>query len=157
MRRLLTVFLVMTSTPAFAGGEDAAILKVHDDLAASWNKHDYKAMSALFADDADLINPLGRVAKGRAEIEQLYKDEQTGSFKASHFVSDCKGNVHMVTRDVAVVTCSFEVTDGSLPDGKVMPPLKGLYTATMRKTKKQWRIVAGRPMIPFTPPTATNK
>lgn len=155
MRALMMTILIATTSTSFAGAnDDAAILKVHEEFAASWNKNDYKAQAAAFADDADLINPLGRVAKGKAEIEKLYMDEQTTAFKGSRFASDCKGGVHRVTPDVAVVTCSFQVTGAKLPDGSSMPAMKGLYTATMRKVKNKWLIVAGRPMIPFTPPAA---
>jgi uncharacterized protein (TIGR02246 family) len=153
MRRLITVILIASSSAAHAGGpQDAAILKVHEAFAASWNKHDHKGLAAIFADDADLINPLGRVAKGKTEIEKLYMDEQSTAFKDSQFTSDCKAGVRNVTNDVAVVTCTFEVTGAKLPDGKPMPALKGLYTATMRKAKNKWLVVAGRPMIPFAPP-----
>ncbi len=158
MRRLMIMILVASSSAAFAGGsEDAAILKVHEDFAANWNKNDYKAMAAMFADDADLINPLGRVAKGKAEIEKLYQDEQTTAFKGSHFTSDCAAGLHVIKPDVAVVTCSFTVTGGKLPDSKPMPPLKGIYTATMVKANNRWQVVAGRPMIPVTPPPTTAK
>ena len=154
MRRLLlTMILVASGGSAFAGGgQEAAILKVHEQLAEAWNKDDAKGMAAGFADDADLINPLGRVAKGKAEIEKLYQDEHRGVFKGSHFASECKAGVHVVKPDVAIVTCSFEVTGGTLPDGKPMPAMKGIYTATMVKAKNRWQIVAGRPMIPFSPP-----
>lgn len=158
MRGLMITILVASTSAAFAGGsEDAAILKVHEDFAGNWNKGDYKAMAGMFADDADFINPLGRVAKGKAEIEKLYMDEQTSAFKGSHFTSDCKGGVRMVKPDVAVVTCSFEVTGGKAPDGSAMPALKGIYTATMIKTKSKWQVVAGRPMIPFAPPSPATK
>ena len=150
---LLTMILVASGGNAFAGGgQEAAILKVHERLAEAWNKDDAKGMAAGFADDADLINPLGRVAKGKAEIEKLYQDEHSGVFKGSHFASECKAGVHVVKPDVAIVTCSFEVTGGTLPDGKTMPAMKGIYTATMVKAKNRWQIVAGRPMIPFSPP-----
>src|SRR5262245_57701889 len=154
MRRfLLTMILTASWTNAFAGnGQEAAILKVHEQFAENWDKHDAKAMASMFADDADLINPLGRVAKGKAEIEKLYQAEHAGAFKGSHFTSDCKSGVRVVKPDVAIVTCSFEVTGGTLPDGKPMPAMKGLYTATMVKTKNRWQVVAGRPMIPFAPP-----
>jgi uncharacterized protein (TIGR02246 family) len=148
----MTTILMATSSAAFAGGAEDAILKVHEEFAANWDKDDYKAMASMFADDADLINPLGRVAKGKAEIEALYKDEHSTTFKGSHFASDCKAGVRVLKPDVAVVTCAFEITDAKLPDGKPMPSLKGLYTATMVKSKAKWRVVVGRPMIPFTPP-----
>ena len=145
--RLMTMIFLATSSTALAGGaDDAAILKVHEDFAASWNKGDYKAMAAMFADDADLINPLGRVAKGKAEIEKLYMEEQTTAFKGTHFTPDCRDGVRVLKPDVAVVTCAFEVT------GTKLPALKGLYTATMVKSKTKWQVVAGRPMIPFVPP-----
>lgn len=153
MRRLLMTMILMASGSAGAGGsQEAAILKVHEQFAENWNKDDAKGMAAMFADDADLINPLGRVAKGKAEIEKLYQDEHSGAFKGSHFTSDCKGGVRVLKPDVAIVTCSFEVTGGTLPDGKPMPVMKGIYTATMTKTKNRWQVVAGRPMFPFTPP-----
>ncbi|MGE5180654.1 MAG: YybH family protein [Acidobacteriota bacterium] len=152
MRRLITMILLASSTAALAGGpQEAAILKVHEDFAASWNRGDYKGTAAIFADDADFINPLGRVAKGKAEIEKLYKDELTTAFKGSRFRSDCKAGVRVIRPDVAVVTCSFEVTGGKLPDGKAMPPLDGIYTTTMVEAKGKWQVVAGRPMIPFAP------
>ncbi len=156
MRRLMTMILVAASSTAFAGSADeTAILKVHEDFAANWNKGDYKAMAGMFADDADFINPLGRVAHGKAEIEKIYIEEQTTAFKGSHFTSDCKAGVRIVKPDVAVVTCTFEVTGGKLPGGKSMPPLKGIYTATMVKAKNHWQVIAGRPMIPFAPPTGS--
>jgi uncharacterized protein (TIGR02246 family) len=160
MRRLITILtLTATSTAAYAGGpnDTTTILEVHERFAAAWNKDDAKAMAAMFADDADLINPLGRRAKGKAEIEALYADEHAGAFKGSKFSSDCKSGVRVVKPGVAVVTCSFEVTGGTLPDGKPMPALKGLYTATMLKAKTKWLVVAGRPMIPFVPPAPAPK
>lgn len=158
MRGLVIAIMMASTSAAFAGGaEEAAILKVHEDFAANWNKNDYKAMAGMFSDDADLINPLGRVAKGKAEIEKLYMDEQTTAFKGSHFTSDCKSGVRMVKPDVAVVTCSFEVTGGKGPDGSAMPPLKGIYTATMLKAKARWQVIAGRPMIPVAPPSPAPK
>jgi uncharacterized protein (TIGR02246 family) len=155
MRHLMTLVTVLatSSSAALAGPQETAILKVHEDFATAWNKHDHKALASHFADDADLINPLGRRARGKAEIAKLYQDEHTGAFKSSRFAADCKAGVRIVTSEVAVVTCSFEVTGGVLPDGKAMPPLKGIYTATMLKAKDTWQVVAGRPMIPFAPPS----
>src|SRR5262249_61340648 len=117
MRRLLTFLVVAAPTLAFASPEVAAVLKVQEEFAASWNKGDYKAMAAVFADDADRINAAGRVAKGKAEIEKLYQEEQTGKMKGTHFASECNDGVRLLKPDVAVVTCSFEVTEMKGPDG----------------------------------------
>src|SRR5688500_6010127 len=68
-----------------AGGVRAAdddIAGVKKQCAAfvdAWNAHDPKAMAALFAEDGDAINPHGRVATGRAEVEKMFTDEHKGT------------------------------------------------------------------------------
>ena len=39
-------------------------------FAAAWDKHDPKAMAAFWAEDGDLVNPFGEMAKSRTEVEQ---------------------------------------------------------------------------------------
>ena len=134
------------------GKDDTAILKTHEEFAAQWNKHDPKAMAAVFAEDADLMNPAGRHAKGHVEVEKLLTDEQTGPMKASHFSSDCKDGVRMLKPDIAAVTCSWEITGAKDPSGKDMPTLKGTYTTVMMRAKGKWWVAVGRAMSPVPTP-----
>lgn len=55
------------------------------EFAAAWNRHDPKALAAFWAPDGDLINPFGRVAKGRAEVEKLFTDEHSAFMKGTTF------------------------------------------------------------------------
>jgi uncharacterized protein (TIGR02246 family) len=151
---MIALMACLSSVVAFAAGkDDAAILKTHEDFAAAWNKHDPKAMAATFTEDADLINPKGDHAHGKAEVEALLTKEQTTAMKTSQFSSDCKEGIRMI-KDTAVVTCSFEVTGAMGPDAKPMPNMKGIYTTVMTKVKGKWSVVIGRAMIPVQPPPA---
>src|SRR5690348_26079 len=93
-----------------AGDKDKdAVSKTAQDFAAAWNKHDAKALTAFFTDDGDLINPMGRHARGKAEIEKLFQDEQAGVFKSSQFTATCAADdIKMIKPDVAVMTCDWE-------------------------------------------------
>jgi uncharacterized protein (TIGR02246 family) len=139
--------------PKTAGAEDQrALLKLEEDFAAAWNKGDYKAMAALWDDDGDLINPVGRVARGRAEIEKLFLADQTGPFKATHFTITCPATgIRMVKSDVAVVDCSWEVTGAKDAVSQARPPMTGLSSGVAMKSGGRWRWVAGRAMVPIPP------
>ena len=51
-----------------AGADDDldAVTKQCKAFKAGWNSHDPKAMAAVFAEDGDAIDPMGRKAVGRA-------------------------------------------------------------------------------------------
>ena len=70
---------------AYAGAPAAKGMKDEDgvkatvaEMSTKWATHDPKQLAALFSADATIINPWGRVAKGNAEIEKMFADEQVG-------------------------------------------------------------------------------
>ena len=152
MRPLLVALLltVLTSS-AFAApekkseGPDAAILKAAEAFAADWNQHDVKALVTCWADDATLINPMGRVAHGKAEIETLLSEEQSGIFKAS----TAKVVEMKVTRQLGshMAFCDGEMTvDGAVgPDGSAMPQMKVHLAVIMAKHGSAWVFQDARP------------
>ena len=72
---ILTALALLASVPILASPAIEAEIKARaDEFAAAWNKHDTKAMADMWSTDGDLINPYGRVAKGRAEVEKLFLD-----------------------------------------------------------------------------------
>src|SRR5437773_2646733 len=123
MKRGILVALLLVA----AGKEDDAIKKVQDDFSAAWGKPDAaKTMAAMFAEDGDLVNPLGEEADGRAGVEKLFTREQSTVFKGSTLALTL-AKVRMIKADVAIGEGSYEVTGAHGPDGKAMN-LKGLYT-----------------------------
>src|SRR6185295_11278564 len=85
MRLSLICAVLLSVSPAFAdkAKDESGARKMFDDFSAAWAKHDAKTMTTFWTDDASLINPFGRTAKGTAEIEKLFQDEQTGPLKNS--------------------------------------------------------------------------
>ena len=142
---------------ADTNSDETAIRKSVTDFVAAWNRHDAKAMTAVFAADADLINPFGRVAKGHAEIEKLFTDEHTTVMRSSTF-SIGQVDVRLLTSDVAITEYSTEISGMLDPDGKAIPALKIHVTMVSQKKNGKWWPTVARPhaYLP-TPPPPTAK
>jgi uncharacterized protein (TIGR02246 family) len=146
-------------TPAGKGSsrDKEAIHSQIDVFVTAWNNHDPRAMSMVYDEDADLVNPFGRSAKSRTEIEALLKDEHTGPVRDSCISLMFEG-LRLLTSDVAVSDHSFEMS-GVRDRSGAKTTLRGHLTMVFRKHRETWRIVACRPMIPAHnpegPPDAT--
>jgi uncharacterized protein (TIGR02246 family) len=153
MKKILMGGLLLTlAAGAWAadGGLTADVHARNAQFKAAWDKHDPQAMAALWTEDGDLINPFGRFAKGRAEVEKLFRDEHTGMMKGTTFniLSDSSREI---APDVAVGDWEAEITGMQGPDGP-MPPLKNHITVVYVKRNGQWWVAAARPeMFPPTP------
>lgn len=130
--------------------DEAAIRKVFADFAEAWGKDDAKGMAATWAEDGDIINPQGRRATGRADVEKLFADEHSTIFKGSH-ISFTAGTIRFVKPDVAVFTTEYEVPDAHGPDGGSMGT-GGIVTCVMVKNGEKWMTFSARPMVPLPPP-----
>ncbi|MBC8646282.1 MAG: SgcJ/EcaC family oxidoreductase [Thermoanaerobaculia bacterium] len=135
-----------------ADGDEAAIRKVHADFTAAWNRHDPAALAAIWSDNGDLVNPEGRWAKGKAEVQKNFAGEQGGIFKSSTFTNIVTG-VRFLAPNIAVVDASFEIQNATPPNA---PPMtqKGLYKAVMVKEGGTWRTASAMAMAPVAPPPA---
>jgi uncharacterized protein (TIGR02246 family) len=148
MRRslaLLAVFAALAAGPSMAAAQDdeAAIRRLSSDFFAAWTRHDVKAMAAVFADDADLINPFGRVAKGRAEIEKLFTEEHAGPFKGTSY--EATVSLRMVAPGVALGDWESTVTGMHDASSQALPPFKHHVAAVYVKKGGRWLTVAARP------------
>jgi len=136
---------------------DEAITKACAGFFDAWNSHDVKTMTTFWADDATLINPLGRLAHGKADIEKLMTDEQTTVFKASTAkLVDVK-----VTRSLGsnMAFCDGEMTvDGAVaPDGSALPQMKIHMAMILEKQSGHWVFAEGRPYAFLPPPPEPAK
>ncbi|MCL5097133.1 MAG: nuclear transport factor 2 family protein [Candidatus Omnitrophica bacterium] len=129
--------------------EESAIQKQVDAFVAAWNRHDTKSMANVYTEDADLINPNGRIAKSRTEIEQLFRDEHAGPFKQSQF-SATPESTRLLTPALAVTTQAFEVTGAIDPSGNRIT-LRGHFTNVMKKQDATWQVLVCRAAIPASP------
>ncbi|MBI2061459.1 MAG: SgcJ/EcaC family oxidoreductase [Nitrospirae bacterium] len=156
------VLFLMIAGPALASGGEHA--KDEDAIRAAWaghvagmNKHDAKAAAAFMSEDGDLMDPMGKMARGRVEIEMLL---------AEHFQSDMMKNgtgeltvtnVMFIKPDVAVVDGDATMSGMTGPEGKPMPPMKHHATGVMVKKSGKWWAQAIRVMMPPPPPVPAGQ
>jgi len=149
---LIASILILLALPAGVAGakpqvsDEAAIRKVFAEFAVAWGRDDAKSMASHWAVDGDLINPTGRRANGRAEIEKLFADEHAAIFKGTR-ITFSEGTIRFVKPDVAVFTSDYEVPGAHGPNGAEMTA-KGIVTSVMVKKKGQWWTLYTRPMAP---------
>lgn len=131
--------------------DEAAIRKVFAGFAEAWGKDDAKSMASSWTADGDLINPAGRRANGRAEVEKLFADEHATVFKGTH-IKFSEGTIHFVKPDVAVFTTDYEIPGAHAgPNGSEMTA-KGIVTNVMVKKSGKWWTLSCRPMAPMATP-----
>ena len=108
----------------------------------AFNKHDAKALVALYAVDADVVLPSGTRLKGRAAIAKAMGDY----FKTNPNVKTKNSVIsrRFLTPDIAVEDGEWE--DSGLTE--VGLPAKGLYATVLAKQQGKWLLVCDRPMIP---------
>jgi uncharacterized protein (TIGR02246 family) len=140
-----------------ARGEDSArekqVRAAGDAFAAAWNKDDAKVMAAGWAPDGDLINPFGRWAKGRSEIEKLFTDEHTTFMKGTTYTIS-NYMVRFPSPAIAVADWDGEITGMRGPDGKAMPAFKHHVVDVYAKKGNHWWIVAARALAYLPTPGA---
>jgi uncharacterized protein (TIGR02246 family) len=139
---LATVFMFVS--PATKQSNEMQIGKAGDDFASAWNRHDAKAMAELYAPEGDLLNPRGRTAKGRAEIEALYRDDHANMMRSSVYKITGAPSIRFVEADIAFVDSEVEVSGALNPDGSAAPTQKAHVARLMRKSGGKWWIVASR-------------
>jgi uncharacterized protein (TIGR02246 family) len=165
MKRVLTAaLLTMLTTSAIAADAnkgpakpDQAIARTAEAFFGAWNRHDVEAMVTFWADNATLINPMGRLAHGKADIEKLLTDEQTTVFKGS----TAKVVELKVTRSLGsnLAFCDGEMTvDGAQgPDGSAVPQMKIHLAVIMERKGDRWMLAEARPYSFVQPPPGPAK
>nr|WP_211193988.1 SgcJ/EcaC family oxidoreductase [Pyxidicoccus fallax] len=160
----MTFTLSAGAAPAGARAQDeAALRKLVADQTNAWNRQDAAAWSKDFAEDAVFINIVGTIFNGRPEIEQRHASIFKTLFKGSRSEVTVQ-KVLFLDGGVAVVDTQHRVTGyAGLPPG-VQATEPGVLRTQMRyvlkKTRGQWRIVAGQNTdvkpAPAPPPTGTS-
>lgn len=77
---LLSACLILTSqaTAYIIQKDDEGVRKLLSDYVDAWNTHDSKKMVERWTPEATLINPWGKLAAGKDQVEQVFAEEQKG-------------------------------------------------------------------------------
>ena len=138
--------------------DEESIRQVVTAFNAAVNKHDARAFSMVFHEDADFTNVWGMRSRGRKPIEDFHRPmfEAHGlqgppSFKHAVFkVLDT--HIRFLRPDVASVDVTWSQTGGVL-NGKDWGPRKGLLMWMVTKERGVWGISVMHNMeLPLEPP-----
>jgi len=119
--------------------DEKRINKVLTDFIDAWNKHDAKAFSNVFSEDADFTNVGGKGASGRSEIEKHHAPGFATKWKDS-YQKITQSKIRFIKSDVAAVDAWWELTGIKGPEGQDMPQRKGLLNFIMTKNNHKWFI-----------------
>ena len=165
MKRALVTFPLLLLLSTYAAGQtsvgeakpgpgakdEEGIRNVLADFEAAWNKHDAKAFSMVFAEDADFTNVRGTSAHGRAEVEKFHAPLFATRFKDTN-QKITKTKVRFIRPDVAAVDVWWEMTGAKGPEGQDIPLRKGLLNFIMTKEGDKWLIMVMHNMdLPASP------
>jgi len=125
--------------------DEAAIRELYVEYDAAWNKGNVAALAMAWTDDAQHVEPDGRVVEGRAALKATFEQRFATDLKDTRSQQTITG-VHFATPDVAVVDAAYEVTGVHDAQGQSLPPLQGRYVDIWVKRKDAWYIAADRPL-----------
>ena len=126
-----------------------------NEFVAAWNKHDPKAMSGVWLENCDLINPFGVKANGRAEIEKLFEQEQGGPMKASTYKID-SGTMRRIPGGAILADWDCTITGIASPDGAAVPPFAHHVTGIYVNKGGRWNASSVR-AFGYMPPPGPGK
>lgn len=126
---------------------EKSIRALYDRFEDAWNRHDTKALGAMWAIDGDHQEPDGRMVKGRAEVEALLAKQHATVFAKTEITLKIK-DVWFMTADVALVDGFYSVNGIRDPKGNELPTRSGHLTAILMRERGEWAIAASRLMIP---------
>ncbi len=139
--------LAMSATPSNAASADEdAIRQQYETYDRAWNSGDTHQLGALWATDADHVEPDGRVLTGRAAIENALADRLRTDLKGTQSKQQIK-SIRFLTPEVATVDTAYIVTGAHDASGKPLPAIHGRYLDIWQKRDGAWRIVLDRPVL----------
>jgi uncharacterized protein (TIGR02246 family) len=154
MRLAVARFLIVlaTAVPA-ASAQEAAITAVEVEFAAAWAAHDPGRMASFWTEDGDLMNPFGRFARGRGEVEALFAEEQAGLMRSStyHFRLD---SARAIAPGIVVTDWTNTIRGMVAPDGTALPPFEHHVTTVFVERDGRWMKAAARSVALLSPPPA---
>lgn len=123
---------------------EAEVRKFMLGFARDWGSNNPQVLSAYHDTHGDLINPFGRRAKGRMEIEKLVQDEHSTVFKGSRMEMVVE-SVRMPDNDIAFVDADVTITGAKGPDGSELAPQQFHLVSLLKRKHDEWRVLSSRP------------
>ncbi len=119
--------------------EEAQIRQLVFDATEAWNRHDVRAFTRVYSDDAELTTVTGTTVRGRKAIHEHHAGIFETIFKKSHLTPGAI-RVRFLSPEIAVVDTQWEMTGALEWDGKEIPIRKGLLSWIVRREREGWLV-----------------
>lgn len=119
--------------------EEAQIRQLVFDATEAWNRHDVRASTRVYADDAELTTVIGTTVRGRKAIHEHHAEIFETIFKKSRLTPG-EIRVRFLTPEIAVVDTRWEMTGALEWDGKEIPIRNGLLNWIVKREREGWRV-----------------
>lgn len=131
--------------PALAQAGDAArgAAEILPKFVRAWSHSDANGIAALFAPDADFVNPWGTYAAGRQEIAAFYEAAFQNGFAGSKGEAEIVA-VRELSPGLAIIDAQWRISGAKMPDGTPRPDEKGILACVVGEASAGWRILALR-------------
>jgi uncharacterized protein (TIGR02246 family) len=154
--QLLALLCLMPamSVAAQAVGDDAAIrarLEAHGMASAAG---DARALSEVYADDAEVVSGSGSITRGRAAIDALWqRDVAAGAARGGrrHTHPPESVRIRFLATDIALVEVGSRSLGGVDSTGTTLPSSDTPLVTIWQKRAGTWRVVYQR-AVPAPPP-----
>ena len=127
---------------------DGELRRLGDAYAQAWNKGDAKALAILHATESIRIGADGKVAVGRAAIQQAMIEALTGPYRGTK-LGVTAGQATRAGQDVYVTEGTYQVA-GGMPPADV--PTRWRYLQTLIRVNGRWLIAGDAVIGPPRPP-----
>ena len=134
---------VAKKVKAVKGNDEAGIKKAFSEISDAWAAGDAHAMASHWLPDGSLINPFGKDAWSRAEVEQVAGADIQMMKGSTQTFDDFK--IRFVLGGFALVDTTGTVSGMKNPDGTAAPDHQfHIYAAVVQRGTK-WFAVSVRP------------
>ena len=134
---LLSAVLLAAPPPEAraAASKDSAVAAVADAYRAATLKGDAAEIMRLYADDAVEMPPGAPLAKGRAAIEQFYRQQMGGPGKITAFTLE-----HLESRTAGDVGYDVGTYRQTMTGGPMAGEDIGKYVVILKRSGGQWKV-----------------
>lgn len=144
---LVTAASAQQSQPAPTGetyslsrADEKAIRKILKDEETAWNKHDMKAFTAAFRDDAEGINVVGMYWRGKPAVLKHLTDYHAAILKdVEEYLEEVQ--VHSIDGTHAITVSIWKVDGFTSPSGVQIPACRHRSTLVLAKGSDGWQVV----------------
>lgn len=149
-RSLLAGFMLapLACQSSAASVKEAAVRELVEKQAEAWNRHDAHAWAEVFTFDAEFVNILGMLFKGREQIEQRHAQLFTTIFSRSRVIVTTR-RVRSLGATSALVETVHELRDyARLPPGIQATDADGALrtrmTYLMLLAESRWQVASAQ-------------